>query len=63
MSYHEYVTSRQIAAHDFPFYGLIMAAIRQADTPNSRALRAAFPDTYREFERRYNAPGGKLENE
>lgn len=63
MSQYDYEASRQIAAQDFPFYALIMAAMRKADTPNSRALRQAFPDTWAELDARYNAPGGKLPEE
>lgn len=60
MSLYDYRASRQISCDDPPFYALIMAAIRQADTANLAKLRAAFPDTYREFMDRYHAPGGVL---
>ena len=60
MSLHEYQKSREIASHEYPFYALIMAAIRQADTDNLTILQAVFPETYVEFWKRYNAPGGVL---
>lgn len=60
MSRHDYEVSREIAARDYPFYALIMAAIRQADTRNAAALRRAFPLTYDELEARFHAPGGVL---
>jgi len=43
-----------------PFYALIMAAMRGADTDNLDKLRAAFPEVYRELRERYNAPGGQI---
>lgn len=63
MSYHEYKTSQEISAQDYPFYALIMAAMRQADGINIHRLRMAFPEKYEELKKRYDAPGGKLEGE
>lgn len=60
MSLYDYRASQQIGATDPPFYSLIMAAIRKADTFNTTRLRSAFPEVYAEFEARYNAPGGML---
>lgn len=60
MSLYDYRASQQISATDPPFYALIMAAIRKADTFNMARLRSAFPEVYAEFEARYNAPGGML---
>ena len=60
MSYHEYEQGLQIAALDFPFYALIQAAMRQADTDNLDSLRRAFPRVYDDYRARYNAPGGRL---
>lgn len=60
MSLYDYKQSNEISKTDPPFYALVMAAMRKADTFNLAALRAAFPGTYREFEARYNAPGGIL---
>lgn len=63
MSYHEYIQGKEIFSHDYPFYSLIQAAMRQADTDNSDRLRMAFPKVYEEVVQRYNAPGGLLEGD
>jgi len=63
MSYHEYVASRSIAADDHPFYALIMAAMRQADSTNIERLKVMWPDVFAELQERYNAPGGRIGNE
>lgn len=60
MSLFDYRAANKISAEDPPFYALIMAAMRKADTVNLPKLRAAFPDTYREVDARYHAPGGVL---
>jgi len=65
----EYLASIQLAraAHlelsANPFYALLMAAMREADSMNIKKLKAAFPDTWTELKARYNAPGGRLEGE
>lgn len=63
MSYYDYIAGRSIAAEDYPFYALIQAAMREADTENLEKLKLAFPDTYEELMNRYDAPGGLLEGE
>lgn len=63
MSRYDYKMSQQIEIKNYPFYGLIMAAMRQADTENLRRLREAFPDIYQELQERYHAPGGFLPGE
>lgn len=63
MSLFDYQASRVIAAEDYPFYALVMAAMRQADTHNTRVLAAAFPEVAEELAQRYNAPGGILPTE
>lgn len=63
MSYHEYQMSKLIAGKDYPFYALIMAAMRQADTGNMAKLRAAWPGVADELQLRYDAPGGLLPDE
>lgn len=63
MSLYDYQYSQQISAGDPPFYGLIMAAMRKADTTNIVRLRVVFPEVYDEFQARYNAPGGVLAND
>ncbi|MFA5608326.1 MAG: hypothetical protein WDA07_14305 [Leucobacter sp.] len=60
MSLYDYRAANEIAKADPPFYALIMAAMRKADTFNLARLRAAFPDVYAEVEARYNAPGAVL---
>ena len=60
MSLYDYRAAQEIVTADPPFYALIMAAMRKADTVNMAKLRAAFPDTYREVEARYNAAGAVL---
>jgi hypothetical protein len=63
MSYFDYVESKRLAAEDPPFFALIMAAIRKADSDNLIRLRMAFPAVYAELDARYHAPGGKLQGE
>jgi len=59
MSLYDYQASRAIEGMA-PFHGLIMAAMRQADTSNLTLLQAAFPQLWDELDARYNAPGGLL---
>lgn len=63
MSRHDYEESKQIHAAGHSFYGLLMAAMRNADTFNLAKLREAFPDVAAELQDRYDAPGGVLESE
>ncbi len=63
MSYYDYRMSEQLAAKDTPFYALIMAAMRRADSMNENKLKAMFPDTWKELQERYNAPGGQLDGD
>lgn len=63
MSYHEYKTGQHISSKGYPFYALIQAALRQADTDNLERLKEAFPAVHGELEARYNAPRGLLEGE
>jgi len=60
MSLYDYMASQTIAARDEPFYALIMAAGRKADTENLALLEACWPDTIADLRARYNAPGGRL---
>jgi hypothetical protein len=48
---------------DPPFYALIMAAMRKADTTNSDLLKRAFPEVWDELEERYWTPGGLTASE
>lgn len=63
MSRYDYRESARIAAADLPFYALVMAAYRQADTKNAAKIRTAWPDVVEELEARYHAPGGYLPGE
>ena len=63
MSLYDYEKSREIYGADLPFYALIMAAMRGADTQNFQKLAMVFPATAIELEQRYNAPGGRLVGE
>ncbi len=63
MSYYDYKNSQEIAAKGYPFYALIMACMRQADTDNLELLRDAFPRIHTELTERYNAPGGLVKEE
>ena len=58
----DYEASKMLSA-DYPFYALIMAAMRRADNDNLEKLKRAFPQAYDELQQRYNAPGGYLPNE
>lgn len=60
MSKFDYDISKRIDAEQYPFYALVMAAMRRADTPNMAKLEQAFPDVATELRARYNAPGGAL---
>ncbi len=60
MTLYDYTVSRELVAEDYPFYGLIMAAMRCADTDNLAKLTNAWPEVYAELDARYNALGGWL---
>jgi len=60
MSLHSYHVSKKVLKSDPPFYALIMAAMRKADTDNLARLKAEWPEVYAELEARYNAPMGLL---
>jgi hypothetical protein len=62
MSLHEYEISKKLGQQDPPFYALIMAAMRQADSSNLAKLTAAFPGVHAELMTRYHAPGGRVES-
>lgn len=60
MSLHEYLMSQRLEREDYPFYSLVMAMLRKADTGNVAKIKAAWPGVYDEMMRRYHAPGGAL---
>jgi hypothetical protein len=59
----DYKIGRQIASEDPPFYAIIMAAMRKADSDNIAKLKEAFPETWDELNARYTARGGLLKDE
>lgn len=63
MGFYEYRESQDLLKQDYTFYGLIMAAMRRADTYNLAKLQEMWPDTWNELRERYNAPGGLLDGE
>ena len=63
MSYYDYRCSQQLMRDDPPFYALIMAAMRKADTNNMYMLTRAWPEVAAELAFRYNAPGGLYPSE
>ena len=60
MSRYDYEQSKEIELMDWPFYALVMAVMRKADSDNMTKMRRAFPDIHRELWLRYEAPGGWL---
>lgn len=48
--------SRQLEKDDVPFYALIMAAMRRADTPNLLKLQILFPSSHEYLVHAYNCP-------
>ncbi len=60
MSHADYQISRIISKQQFPFYSLIMAAMRQADSYNIEKLKSVFPEVHAELSRRYDSPGGYI---
>jgi hypothetical protein len=63
MSLHSFKVSEALFRADPPFYALIMAAMRKADTANLLKLQALWPEVWEELAARYEAPGGRLDNE
>ena len=65
MSYKDYRDSQEIFNNEgnYSFYALIMAAMREADGMNLKRLKQVYPAIYTELKHRYNAPGGKINNE
>lgn len=63
MSYHEYLVGGRPQAEDVPFYALIQAAMRRADTDNLIKLRRCWPEVWAELQTRYHAPDGTLPGE
>ena len=62
MSRYDYESSKRVDP-EISFYGLIMAAMRQADSDNIKMLKSCWPLIWEELEARYWASGGLLEGE
>lgn len=60
---HAYQVSIDLTNSDPPMSALLMAAMRKADSQNAAILHGAYPQLWAEMQRRYNAPGGRLEDE
>ena len=63
MNYFTYKKGQEIAACNYPFYAVLQALMRDADTDNLEKLRNAFPDVWKELQARNKAPGGLLPGE
>ena len=63
MSFFDYKYSIHITQQDYPFYALIMAAMRQADSDNLEMLQQCWPNVWNELQARYYAPAGWLETD
>ena len=63
MSYYDYRVGLEVSKEDYPFYALIQAAMRQADTDNLESLKLGFPHIWKELKERYNSPHGLLPGE
>lgn len=62
-THEEYQLSSSVTLLDAPFYSLLCALFRQADSDNLALLEDAFPETLHTFKKRVNAPGGLLPGE
>jgi hypothetical protein len=60
MSLHEYLYSRTLDKYDPPFYALLFAMMRKADSDNVRIIKAMWSDKFEEFKLRYNSPYGVI---
>lgn len=58
--WHTYQASVHYGRGDPSFYGLLMAAMRRADSTNAAKLRRAFPEVWDDLQARYEAPAGIL---
>jgi len=62
MSLYDYTRSIEVTARiaSEPFYAVVMALMRLADTENQAKLRAAWPEVWGELQARCLASGGIL---
>lgn len=60
MTLYDYEMSQHIEAQGYPFYALVMACMRQADSKNLAKLQAEWPGVWDELNRRYHVRGGTI---
>jgi len=53
-SWHSWLAVNEIEKRRFPFYALIVCAMKNADDENLAALKVAFPGLFEESQERYN---------
>jgi len=67
MSLYDYKKGQELNLYcmknHIPFYSVIQYAMRRADSVNLEKLKAVFPYQWEDLQRRYNAPGGILEED
>lgn len=63
MSLYDYERSIEVVAKGYPFYALVMAAMKVADSDNIEKLMLIFPRTYYELQERSHFPGGLVSEE
>jgi len=63
MTLHDYEASKTIEAENPPFYALIMAAMRKADSTNASKLRSLWPEVSAELQYRYWSADGLMPGE
>lgn len=63
MSLYDYDYGRILEKDNVPFYALIQAAMRRADSTNLELLKGCWPEIWDELQKRYNSPGGILRGE
>jgi hypothetical protein len=61
LNQYEYRKSLEISAYGYPFYALLAALMRDADTDNLEKLRSAFPGIYESLVRWTKTPGAYLD--
>ena len=66
MSYYDYEMGKKVDMMQLPFNGIIQGAMRRAAAESDKdleMLKECFPKVWDDLYKRYNAPGGKLEND
>ena len=63
MSLYDYRVSRQLVSEGPSFDGLLMAAMRTADSQNIELLKRGWPDVWNELKARHLAPDGVFPSE